>query len=146
MKILTDSILRSAVCLVLVGFVGLMEGCSDSNSSLQIPESQGTHAGTGTVTIEVVEDSETNVVEILEVHDVPQGSTVEHVMRSVEKFQVEITGSGQTAFVRSINNKSSDAVQGWTFKVDDEFATRGIGVYELSPPTKVTWNFGEFEM
>jgi hypothetical protein len=96
------------------------------------------------VTIEI--QTEDGSVETLEIADVAYGTTLETVMRSVDQVHVDLSGSGTTAFVRSIGEVEMDAREGWTFKVDGEFANQGIGRTVLHPPTTVRWSFGQFEM
>ncbi|TWU04608.1 DUF4430 domain-containing protein [Stieleria varia] len=79
------------------------------------------------------------------VDDVVDGSTLETVMRTIQMPQIEISGSGPTAFVNSIDGIMTSGDKGWTFKIDDEFANQGIGATVLHPPTKVTWTFGSLE-
>ena len=64
-------------------------------------------------------------------------------MQSIEGMPVGIHGSGITAFIHSIGGKSTSGTEGWTYKVDGQFANEGIGSTELSPPATITWEFGE---
>ena len=73
-------------------------------------------------------------------------STIRAVMRGIDELTVNLSGSGSSAFVDSIGGLSTDASQGWTFKVDGEFANQGIGLTVLHPPTTVVWTYGSFEM
>ena len=99
---------------------------------------------TGTVDISIVVDGETRFsIHELEVVD---GTSLETVMRSTDKCPIEISGRGSTAFVKSIDGIKNGGSKGWTFKVDGEFAQRGIGHTSLHPPTKIEWSYGEFEM
>ena len=94
------------------------------------------------MTIEIVTDAGTQTIEI---PDVAAGTSLEDVMRSITAVSIEIQGSGTTAFVDRIGDQGTNTTDGWTFKVDGEFANQGIGSTTLSPPTKVTWSFGDFE-
>lgn len=94
-------------------------------------------ANTGTVTIEI----EGSPGKSMEVEGVAQGTTLETVMQSLDQIPVTITGSGTTAFVDAIGDKATSGSEGWTFKVDGEFANAGIGSTVLSPPTTVTWSY-----
>ena len=49
--------------------------------------------------------------------------------------------SGRSA----IGDRATNSTDGWTFKVDQEFANQGIGSTSLNPPTTVTWSFGDFD-
>ena len=65
-------------------------------------------------------------------------------MRSIKDVPVKVDGSGTTAFVDKIGERATDSTDGWTFKVDGEFANQGIGGTVLTPPTTVTWSFGAY--
>ncbi|MEO1526421.1 MAG: DUF4430 domain-containing protein [Planctomycetota bacterium] len=99
--------------------------------------------GVGTVTVQFVTDG-SEPLEV-QVPDVAVGETLESVMRKIEDRQIEISGAGTTAFLQSIDGVGNEGSKGWTFKVDGEFATQGIGKTTLSPPTTVEWSYGEFE-
>lgn len=108
------------------------------------PPAPSVDAAKGTVTV-VIQTSKAVPKTVL-VKEFADGTSLEAVMRSIDQIPVEISGSGQTAFVQSMGDVATDATQGWTFKVDGEFANQGMGVTVLHPPTTVTWSFGEFEM
>ena len=77
-----------------------------------------------------------------EIEDVPEGATLESVMRRIDQIPISIRGSGVTAFVDQIGDTATSSSEGWTYEIDGEFATRGIGDTTLSPPTIVEWSFG----
>lgn len=124
---------------LVIPFLFLFLGCN-SSTPVSAP-SAVSETETGTVRLEInwPDDSEKQVVEI---DDVADGSTLESVMKQLEDPNVEISGSGTTAFVQTIGETSTGAADGWTFKVDGEFANQGIGLTELHPPTTVSWSFG----
>jgi hypothetical protein len=122
--------------LLSVGF--FVAGCRSD------PPPPAADASVGIVTLLIQSDD--GSVHSIEVDDVADGSTLESVMSSVEQIPVEMSGSGLNAFVESIGGISTDSSQGWTFKIDGEFANQGIGQTVLHPPTTVQWSFGEFEM
>ena len=76
---------------------------------------------------------------------VPQGATLETVMRQIDQTPISIRGSGPTAFVDQIGESRTSGSEGWTYTVDGEFATRGIGETQLHPPTTVEWKFGSMD-
>lgn len=119
-------------------FIGLV--CTGCQSS---PPPPSVDAAVGTVTIRV--QAVDNPVQTFEIADVSDGATLESVMKRFDQIPVELSGSGMTAFVQSIGDVETDATQGWTFKVDGEFANQGIGKTILHPPTTVDWSYGEFE-
>lgn len=124
----------TSVLLLLAGVIG----CQSS------PPPPVADAAVGVVTIQITNGD--GAPQSIEIADVADGATLESVMRSIEDIPIELSGSGSTAFVSSIGDVKTDASQGWTFKVDGEFANQGIGLTVLHPPTTIQWSFGEFEM
>ena len=125
--------------LIAVTCTVFILGCS---RSAPVADPSAIEVWKGIVTIEVVSDTETQRIEIPEV---ASGTLLEEVMRSVKDVPIKIQGSGTTAFVDQIGDRATNSTDGWTFKVDGEFANQGIGSITLNPPTTVTWSFGDFE-
>jgi hypothetical protein len=117
----------------------LVLGCSRSTP---VADPVAADNKTGIVTIEVVNDTGNQTFEI---PNVVSGTMLEEVMRSIKDLPIKIQGSGTTAFVDQIGDRATNSTDGWTFKVDGEFANQGIGSTSLNPPTTVTWSFGDFE-
>ncbi|WP_236696446.1 DUF4430 domain-containing protein [Rhodopirellula islandica] len=101
------------------------------------------YAPTGEVTFDFVIDDETTKSYVVD--NVAAGSTLETLMRNLSSPKMEIGGEGTTAFVNSIEGIATNATRGWTYTVDGEFATKGIGTMELNPPTKIVWKYTTFE-
>ena len=97
---------------------------------------------TGTVTIEVKFADETHQA-VME--NVASGTTLESVLREVSQPEFSIKGTGVTAFVDRIGDQSTDATQGWTYRIDGAFSNQGVGTATLDPPTTITWEFGSME-
>ncbi|MDA8745758.1 DUF4430 domain-containing protein [Rubripirellula amarantea] len=95
----------------------------------------------GSVIIEVITDGKTQKVVV---EDVLEGTTLEAVMRNVEEIEIDISGSGTTAFVNQIGDVATGSTEGWTYKVDGKHVNVGIGSFELTPPTTVSWSYGEY--
>ncbi len=72
---------------------------------------------------------------------VSDDTTLEAVMRKIKDPVVVITGSGETAFVKSIDGVTPSSSRGWTFTIDDKFSNVGIGSVKLSPAQTVRWRF-----
>ncbi|MEP0426601.1 DUF4430 domain-containing protein [Rhodopirellula bahusiensis] len=133
---------RALFC-VLLGSVSLsVAGCGGSTAPVQPPVIED-YVSTGEVTLEFVIDDETTKSYVVD--NVATGSTLESLMRNLSSPKMEIGGEGATAFVNSIDGISTDATRGWTYTIDGEFATTGIGTTELNPPTKVVWKFTTLE-
>ena len=122
-------VLLSVIAVALVG------GCEK-----KVAPTQGAvvPVTTGKVTIEVVNGDEKKEVIV---NDVADGTSLEDVMRSVKDLPIELTGSGMTAFVHSIDGVATNQTEGWTYRVDGKHASVGIGAFELHPPTTITWRF-----
>lgn len=112
-------------------------GCRQSGTTVApSPERSG---AVGPVTFQIVDgDKVTTVI----VEEVAVGETLESVMRRVVQPQISIRGEGVTAFVDQIGDRATNTSEGWTYRIDGEFATRGIGESMLTPPTTVQWSFG----
>lgn len=113
--------------------VALTLGC-------QRPSPPAVTTSTATVTVEIKNG---DVSDSFQIENVASGTTLESVMRSIDQVPVTIHGTGLTAFVDSIGDRATSSSEGWTFKVDGEFAHQGIGSTQLTPPTTVTWSYGD---
>ncbi|MEM6469463.1 MAG: DUF4430 domain-containing protein [Planctomycetota bacterium] len=132
--------MRSTPAVLLILLVVL--GCGSSSTVAPDVDAEAASKETGDVHL-VFRFPEADAIEV-DVSDVETGATLESVMRRLD-LPIEMSGSGTTAFVQSINGKSMDSNKGWTFTVDGEFASQGIGSTTLTPPTEVIWSFGGFE-
>lgn len=80
-----------------------------------------------------------------------EGLTVLGLMESAAEFRPGIRfvvrGSGPMAKVGQINSLADEQAGGrnWTFYVNDAWANRSAGVYELQPGDRVLWKFAEYE-
>ncbi|OYP35179.1 DUF4430 domain-containing protein [Rhodopirellula sp. MGV] len=118
----------------------LLIGCGTEKVSTTETSQSG---ATGTVTIEIIPSDGEPLSDSIE--NVADGATLETVMSQVDVARVTLRGSDTTAFVESIDGLGTTSGQGWTFKVDGEYANQGIGQTQLHPPTTVTWTYGTFE-
>ena len=125
--------------VLLIGIAALT-GCRQSAPSPAPTAASAETDATGTVTFQFTEGEE---VTTFDVENVPDGATLESVMRGIDQLPISIRGSGVTAFVDQIGDTATSGSEGWTYEIDGEFATRGIGETTLSPPTRVEWKFGE---
>jgi hypothetical protein len=70
--------------------------------------------------------------------------TVADAMKASSGVKISQKGSGQSAFVTSIDgveNQGADG-QNWTYSVNGQMADRSYAVYELKPGDQVLWTFG----
>lgn len=80
-----------------------------------------------------------------EIESVSSGSTIADVMAKIDDPKIDMIGSGDTAFVKSIGDLGTTDGKGWSFSVDGKWADRGIGAYELTPPATIEWTHGAFD-
>lgn len=121
--------------LILI-FSSILSGCSNATVT-----KNDAPPIVGTVTI-VIDNGDETVEHKFE--DVKSGTTIEALMRQLDGATVKISGSGSTAIVTSIQGLSNAGSEGWTYRVNDEWGDRSIGVYELTPPATVLWRHGDF--
>ena len=129
-----EHILNAAVFISAWIFIG----CSPTPT----PTPVAAPSANGVVTIEIRTGDR---VDSTTIDSVADGSTLESVLRSIEEPEFVIKGSGPTAFVDRIGDRSTGASDGWTFKIDGKFSDRGVGTVLLHPPATVTWQFGSME-
>jgi hypothetical protein len=149
--------MKSRACFLMAALI-LMVGCDSGASSTgtsapaaadpltAAQADSGTQAGndpaaeSGTVTLEIQRSDSAKTIEI---EDVQTGTTLEQVMRSVTQIPISIRGSGVTAFVDGIGEQTSSGNEGWVFRVDGVHANQGVGSTVLTPPTTITWVYGD---
>lgn len=118
----------------------LIVGCSGSTPP--IDRSAATDIPSGTVTVVIPVGDQTVRHEI---ESVPEGTTVAQVMAEISDPPVTLNGSGAMTFVESIGELDTSGGQGWSYRVDGEWADRGVGAYRLSPPASIEWSHGSYE-
>jgi hypothetical protein len=66
------------------------------------------------------------------------------VLAGAPQLSVDQKGSGQAAFLTSIDGVANQGADGknWTFAVNGQSADRSFAVYELRPGDHVLWTFG----
>ena len=128
--------------LVLLCSLVVSAGCisEPKSSSPEASVKKDAAVDTGTVTLEIQGSGEPLTIEIA---DVSVGTSLEDLMRSVTQIPVSIRGSGVTAFVDGIGDQSASGTEGWVFRVDGVHANQGVGSTSLSPPTTVSWIYGD---
>ena len=128
---------RPTNLVVTLLVAAIIPGC---HSSAPAPPPSQSRVNSGAVVVEINHGDRT---ESLRIENVAEGTTVESLMRSIDKPQMTIHGSGTTAFLDSIGDKTTSSSEGWTYKIDGEFANEGIGSTTLSPPVTITWSYGD---
>lgn len=119
----------------LCGWLAWAGGCSTT-----VTPPSTTEPGPVTVVIELGDESKSQRFD-----EVQPGTTIAELMAQIEDPSVRLSGSGAMAFVESIGELGTDRGLGWTFRVNGEWADRGIGAYPLEPPAEIRWTHGAFE-
>ncbi len=126
-----------------MGWVGLLcivaFGCG--KEPVAKPTTARASLGEIEVTIEFPEGTD-SVVEVVE--PVLEGATVLDVLEQLTLVSVETHGTGGNAFITKIGDLETSAGEGWLFYVNDQWADRSAGVYELQKGDRVRWKFGSF--
>lgn len=142
---------RTIGSTILASFLLVAVGCQPSATSEKPTKDDAKPtAKVGSVTIEIVPDWDAPETVISQTLEISENQTLESAMRqlstnAVPPIQLDLSGSGVTAFVQSINSIETDAQRGWTFTIDGKFATEGIGSVQLSPGQTIQWRFTTFE-
>ena len=115
-------------------------GCSGSAVEVAPPKSD---ASAGTVTVVIATEDGGEIRK--EMPGIASGTTIAQIMRSIDDPEIKMRGSGSTSFVESIGGIGTAEGKGWTFRVNGEWADRGVGDYTLEPPAEVRWTHGSFQ-
>lgn len=72
------------------------------------------------------------------------GMTVANAMNAAPGVSITQKGSGQSAFVTSIDGVENQGAGGdnWIYRVNGIIADRSFAVYDLKPGDRVLWTFG----
>jgi hypothetical protein len=131
---------RSRMLGAIFSAIACFAGCSGTAVEVA-PAKSAAPAGTVTVVIATEDGGEIRK----EIAGVASGTTIAQIMRSIEDPEIKMRGSGSTTFVESIGGIGTAEGKGWTFRVNDEWADRGVGDYTLEPPAEVRWTHGSFQ-
>jgi len=128
------------VGLWLCGCLGLAWAGGCSSTATPPTATEAIKPGPVTVVIELGSEQKSHQFD-----EVQPGTTIAELMAQIEDPLVRLTGSGSMAFVESIGELGTDRGLGWTFRVNGEWADRGIGAFPLEPPAEIRWTHGAFE-
>jgi len=125
--------------LTTVFFVGAI-GCDSS----KVPDELA--RATGTITLEV-DFGGTKRSKSIHVVCSPDSTVLSSLERAqnTEDLKVKFSGSGETAFVNSIDGVEGKGADGgnWTFRVNDQLGDKSAGIYEVKPGDRISWIFGD---
>ncbi|MFM2001881.1 MAG: hypothetical protein RI963_1307 [Planctomycetota bacterium] len=131
---------RSGILGTIFLAIACIVGCSGSAVEVAPPKSD---APAGTVTVVIATEDGGEIRK--EIAGVASGTTIAQIMRSIDDPEIKTRGSGSTTFVESIGGIGTAEGKGWTFRVNGEWADRGVGDYTLEPPAEVRWTHGSFQ-
>ena len=90
-----------------------------------------------------------NETTVIELDDLPASSTVADGMRRIQQIPdqvtIEMQGSGAMTFVSAINELKTAAGEGWSYRVNNQWAEAGVGATGLHDGDVVRWSHGAFE-
>jgi hypothetical protein len=122
---------------------GLREESSDENTDQSVPVANGVPQEKISLTIDFGDGRPKNFDAIAW----RSGITVAEAMKAASGMTVAQKGSGQSAFVTSIDgvqNQGADA-KNWMYKINGKVADRSFAVYELKPGDRILWTFGPWQ-
>ncbi len=135
--------LRYLIVLVMLG------GCTSASPTEQdraqkSSESQPT--GTVNLSIELPAPAQTIDMEVKVDKDTTVFDALRQAEQSDKRIQLDVSGSGETAFVRSLGGVTNRGAAGknWIYYVNGELANRGAGVFQIAPGDRVVWRFGQY--
>lgn len=77
--------------------------------------------------------------------DIDADDTVADVLSRLPDLQVVMQGSGPMTFVSQIGDLPTAGGQGWSYRVNGEWADRSVGVFAVSPGDQIEWTYGDFD-
>ena len=119
---------------------GLREGSPEKNTDLPAPVANGVPQEKVKLAIDFGGGRQKNFDAVAW----RGGMTVADAMNASSEVKITQKGSGQSAFVTSIDgveNQGADG-QNWTYSVNGQVADRSYAVFELKPGDRVLWTFG----
>lgn len=134
--------LQAVLCgLLTMGLVGCSGGQEENQpeSAAAVDESKPV----GEVRVEIVSGPEDRVV--VTIPEVVEGTTLLDVMKRIENPQVSIQGSESNALVIGFGDLMQAGGEGWTYRVNGEWADRGVGAYEVKPGDTILWSYGSYD-
>lgn len=140
--------LRILIGCLVVFFVGCAaESNVDKNGAefgiSREDKSVGENEKIGSVTVTIrypdgsIESSDVNI---------DSDDTVADVLRRLSDLVVVMQGSGSMTFVAGIGDFTTAGGEGWSYRVNGQWADRSVGVYNVSPGDQIEWTYGNFDL
>jgi hypothetical protein len=133
---------RNAFFLIfLIVLPAISSGC---DSSKELPAELQRDIGTVTLEIDFGDQKPSKSIDVVCSPDSTVLLSLERAQQ-MNKLKFKVTGSGETAFLDSIDDVSNEVDQGkyWTYRVNDSLGDKSAGVFAVKPADKITWTFGD---
>lgn len=132
-------------CLIFAGLILLFSACDRSPNPTATPELD-TAANSQKITVALEVDFQGRAENVSLDLQAPPATTVFELLelaKSQNKLEFESSGSGEFAFINSINGIQNERSDGsnWVFFVNDTMSKQGSGVFAVQESDKVLWKF-----
>ncbi|QEG20864.1 DUF4430 domain-containing protein [Mariniblastus fucicola] len=128
---------KLAVFLTLVALT-ICAGCDSTQSSAKLDRDVGTVA----LEIDFGGEKRSKSIDVVCSPDSTVLSTLQRAENTGE-LKIEFSGSGETAFVNSIDGVKNDGDgSNWTYRVNDDLGDKSAGVFPVGPGDRISWTFG----
>ena len=126
--------------IVLVAAIVVCSGCDSPKKKME------TERDIGTVLLEV-NFGDQKPSKSIDVVCSPDSTVLLSLERAqqLDKLKFQVKGSGETAFLESIDGVANSAENGkyWTYRVNETLGDKSAGVFAVKPADKITWTFGD---
>ena len=118
-----------------------LAGC---DSTAELPAELQRDIGTVQLKVDFGEDKRAKTIDVVCSEDSTVLLTLERA-QNMKKLKFEFTGSGETAFIKSIDGVENEGADGksWTYKVNGKLGDKSAGIFEVDPADEIEWTFGD---
>ena len=133
--------LRSIAAPIVLLSIICLSGC---DSSAELPAEMQRDTGTVQLKVDFGEDKRAKMIDVVCSPESTVLLTLERA-QNMKKLKVEFTGSGETAFIKSIDGVENEGAGGksWTYKVNGKLGDKSAGIYKVGPADEIQWTFGD---
>lgn len=127
--------------ILLIVLPAILVGC---DSSKKLPAELQRDIGTVVLEVDFGDEKPTKSIDVVCSPDSTVLLSLERAMQ-MKKLKFKASGSGETAFLESIDGVANDTKEGkyWTYRVNDSLGDKSAGVFDVKPSDKITWTFGD---
>ena len=131
--------------LLTIGLItiSVISGC-DSGPGTKTADTPKREIGTVDLAVDFGKDKKPLSIAVVCSEDSTVLSTLERA-HNMKELELEFRGSGETAFVESINGVKNEGAGGnnWIYRVNGKTGDKSAGIYKVDPSDKISWQFGE---